>query len=107
MDELIIAKYLGGGGGLAVIVMVLRTMYVQWSKQNPGLEQAGATVDIYSMLRAELKEMQKERKLMRRQIILLEGLCVKNGLDIQALYREAGVSEDDPEAATDDTKDAK
>jgi hypothetical protein len=98
VDEATIIRVLGGGGGLTIAVVILRALYVQWSKQNPGLEQAGAAVDIYSMLRTELREMQKERKLMRRQIVLLEGLCTKHGLDIHELYRSAGMGdEDDPD----------
>jgi len=94
LDDNTLWKALGGSGGIAAVIWLARQMFVQWSKQNPGIEQAGASSEIYSMIRAEMKEMKREMRLLKRQVVLLEHLCLEKGLDVHSIYKEAGLLED-------------
>lgn len=89
-------KILGGGGFSVIVVWVLRLMYVQWSKQNPGIEASGASSDVYVMLKAELKELKADTKLLKKQVTLLEHLCLQRGIDVHQAYLDAGIHDDEP-----------
>lgn len=93
---------LGGIGGLAVL---LRMVFVQWMKQNPSLEQAGANSDLYALMRADIKLVRKELRLIKRQVVLLEHLCLEKGIDVHSAYKEAGILDlDDDEPETESKK---
>lgn len=94
IDEKTLWQALGGSGGLGLLIWLLRQLFVQWSRQNPGLEQAGASSDIYSMMRSEMREMRKELRLLKKQVVLLEHLCLEKGLDVHSMYKAAGLLED-------------
>lgn len=93
MDEALLWKVLGGGAGSGVLVWVLRLIYVQWSKQNPGIEQAHASTELYGMLREQVKEQAVEIRLLKKQIALLERLCMANGINVHELYEQQEAKE--------------
>lgn len=95
MDEELLWKTLGGTGGLGGLVLLLRIVYIQWVKQNPAIAQSEASSDLYKLLKDELRDLKIERNLLRKQITLLEHLCVKNGINVHECYVAAGVYEED------------
>lgn len=94
LDDNTLWKALGGSGALGALIWLARQVFVQWSKQNPVIEQAGASSEIYAMLRAEMKEMKREMRLLKKQVVLLEHLCLEKGLDVHSIYKGAGLLED-------------
>ncbi len=96
MTEELLIKIGGGFGGFSALVLLIRLIYVQWMKQNPGLEQAGASTDIYVMLRKEMRMLHREMRLMKKQVALLEHLCLEKGIDVHGVYLKAGIL-DEPE----------
>ena len=97
MDEKLIIQTVIGTGGFGALAILIRIVFVQWMKQNPGLQQAAAANDIYIMIRKEMKAMKKELKILKKQVVLLEHLCLEKGLDVHTLYKDAGIFEDQEE----------
>ena len=96
MTETVLYQIGGGFGGFGALVLLIRLVYVQWVKQNPGIQQAGATADVYTLLRKELKVLSGEMRLMKKQVALLEHLCLEKGINVHAVYQKAGIF-DEPE----------
>jgi hypothetical protein len=101
MTETALYQIGGGFGGLGALVLLIRLVYVQWVKQNPGIQQAGASVDIYILLRKELKVLSREMRLMKKQVALLEHLCLEKGINVHEIYTKAGIFD---EVEEDDDK---
>ena len=89
-------QYVLGGGGVTVAA---KLFFDWWKRGQPINEQAGANVDLYNMLRGELKLLRDELRLAKRQIVILERLALKAGVDVATAYREAGVYEESDELA--------
>lgn len=111
--------WLFGGGGAVVII---RLLYVAYVKQNPGVEIASAQSDSITMLRDDMKRMhqdylnarkdlelerdtaklkligvEKELQLARKQIVCLELLLAKEGVDVHEAYKARGLLDEDPD----------
>lgn len=91
MDEAAIIKALGGTVGAVLTTIGLRFAYTNWQKQNPSIQQAGAEADIYAMLKEQSREQQLEIRLLKKQVHLLESLCLANGIDVSAMYEKHNI----------------
>ena len=59
--------------------------------------QADANKALYDMLQEQLRGMKEELKVVKRQLIILEKLAMKAGIDVEQAYRDAGIYDESPD----------
>lgn len=95
IENLFQALGLGGGG-----IIFLKLTYDWWKRSAPVNAQAGANRDLYDMLVEQNKRLDEENKrlhkaniLLEKQLLVLETIAKHHEIDVQALYKEHGVSD--------------
>ena len=95
MDELIkliLSNFGHGVVSLAIIGMLwLGNKFIK-----PGIVQADANATLFMQLKAQLETLSAELAVYKRQLIILEQLALKAGIDVEQAYREAGIYDEKP-----------
>ncbi len=91
MIENNLAEWLGGS---AIATLFAKSGYDFWKRSQPANAQASANTALYEMLQDQMMSLHKELQLFKRQVVILEQLALKHGIDVEAAYRAAGIYDD-------------
>lgn len=87
----LIQDYFGHGTFAAFVIGAL---FLGAKFIKPLTVQADANSTLFNQMQKRMERQELEIQLLKRQVILLEQIAIKNGVDVEAVYREKGIYDD-------------
>lgn len=90
MDELIKLVQAHFGTGI-VSAGIIGLLWIGGKFIKPGIVQADANAALFGQMTAQLETLTAEVRTLKRQLVILEKLALKAGIDVEQAYKDAGI----------------